>query len=70
MIQVRDRADPAYAKPENYDEMVRAARQAAQNARAAGADDATIRLSAKHAAFQIAGLRPVDDPWQDRLDRD
>lgn len=62
-----DRANPAYDKPANFDEMVRAAEVAAQQARAAGADYNTIRLSARHAAYQVAGLTPSDDPWQERL---
>lgn len=50
--------------------MVAAAAAAARAARAAGANYDAVRESAKYAAFQVAGLRPSDDPWAERLDLD
>ncbi len=69
MSITRDRNDPGYAKPAFYDAAVRAARDATAAARAAGADYDTVRLSARHAAFQVAGLKPVDDSWRERLEK-
>lgn len=63
-----DRGNPAYDKPKNYDEMVRAAEAAARAARAAGAPYESVVLSARTAAYQVAGLKPKDDPWVDRQD--
>lgn len=68
--RLADRNDPRYAKPADFDVMVAAAQAATRAARAAGADYDTITLSARHAAFQVAGLSPQDDPWLERLDLD
>jgi hypothetical protein len=65
-----NRDDPRYDKPSYFDDAVAAAAAAARAARAAGADPETVKLSAKAAAFQVAGLRTQDDPWQSRMDLD
>jgi hypothetical protein len=66
----RDRRSPAFDKPSNYSEMVEAARNAAQAARAAGADYTAVKKSAEYAALQIAGLRPLEDLWAKRVERE
>lgn len=65
----RDRNDPRYDKPRDFDVMVAAAAAAARAARAAGAEPDAVKRSAEHAALQVAGLKPLD-PWNDRSDLD